>query len=140
MPGTSPYRLPCGGANTARRSRCCGGETSVLVDKYTNTTTVANWDTSEGADPTIQPYERFSGDSSAPDSCEVHFAGNGGPYSSGWPLPYTANTFSHAEGDQVNFAVAHKRGFKNVQAARNWNGRYGYLDIEASGANDTDSV
>jgi len=108
----------------------------ILRDKFTNTTVVDNWDTSVGAPATIPPYERWTPDLS-PGSCDVHHCVDGGAPCAAWVLPLVANTFSHTPGDQVNFSVMHKKGFKNVQASRCWNGRFGYLDIESSGANDT---
>ena len=106
-----------------------------LADKYLNATVVNNWDTGMGG--TIPPYERWTQDFSGDGSCEVHFCNSEGAPCSQWLRPFSSNTFNHTPGEKVNFAVARKRGFKSVQARRCWNGRFGYLDIEASGSADT---
>jgi hypothetical protein len=108
-----------------------------LTNKFVNTTAVNNWDTSEGAPATISPYERWTPDLSGDGSCEVHFCNPDGAPCSPWLRPFPTNTFNHTPGEKVDFAVTRKRGFKNVQASRCWNGRFGYLDIEASGGSDT---
>ena len=135
MPSKPPFRKACG--DYKKFKGCCvqhshGPEN---VDKYVNTTVVDNWDTGVGG--TIPAYERWTQDLSGAGSCEVHFCVDGGAPCAAWQLPFTANAFSHTPGDQVNFAVAHKTGFKNVQAARMRNGRIGYTDVEGSGGFDT---
>lgn len=111
--------------------------TPQLADIFVNTTMVENWDTSEGAPANIPPFERWTPDLSGDGSCEVHFCNPDGAPCSPWPSPFPTNTFSNTPGDKVDFAATHKRGFKNVQASRCWNGRFGYLDIEASDGSDT---
>jgi len=55
-----------------------------------------------------------------------------GPYS----LPYPAQTFAQA--GTVNLGTAKKIGFKNVQAARFWHGRYGFtVHMGQGGQGDT---
>ncbi len=109
----------------------------LFADKFVNTTVVDNWDTSDGAPASIPPYERWTQDLSGDGSCEVHFCNPDGAPCSPWLRPFAANTFNHASGEKVDLAVTRKRGFKNVQARRCWNGRFGYLDIETSGSADT---
>jgi len=109
----------------------------LLADKFVNTTAVDNWDTSEGAPATIPAYERWTQDLSGGAGCEVHFCNPGGAPCGAWLRPFPTNIFSHPPDEKVDFAVTRKRGFKNVQARRCWNGRFGYLDIEASGSPDT---
>ena len=109
----------------------------LVADKFVNTTVVDNWDTSDGAPATIPAYERWTQDLSGGGSCEVHFCSPGGAPCSPWLRPFPNNTFSHTSEEKIDFAVTRKRGFKNVQASRCWNGRFGYLDVEASGAPDT---
>jgi hypothetical protein len=111
--------------------------TPLLADKFVNTTVVGNWDTGEDAPASIPPFERWTQDLSGDGSCEVHFCNPDGAPCSPWLRPFAANTFSHTTGEKVDLAVTRKRGFKNVQARRCWNGRFGYLDIEASGSSDT---
>lgn len=94
--------------------------TAQLADKYVNVTVVDNWNTDVGG--TIPPYERWTPDASGGDSCEVHHCVSEGAPCTPWARPYIANTFSHTEGDKVNFAVEKKRGFKNAMGRRSWHG------------------
>jgi len=110
--------------------------TPLLADKFVNTTAVNNWDPSEGAPATIPPYERWTQDFSGGLSCEVHHCIDDGAPCIPWLRPLPNNTWSNS-GEQVDMAVAKKGGFKNVQARRAWNGRFGYLDIEWSNSADT---
>lgn len=134
MSATPPFRKPCAGTSSgsSKRYRCCDdSSSSSLVDKYTNTTIVENWDPTDTDHPTIPPYERWTPDLSGGDSCEVHHCVVDGAPCDAWPKPYTANTFSHTDGDQVNFAVSKKSGFKNVQGKRNWHGTFGWTAPES---------
>jgi len=95
-------------------------------DRFTNSTQIPNWNTDVGG--TIPPLERWSPDLSGGEStCETHFCVSGGAPCVPWTQPYTANTFSHTAGDQVNFAVANPKGFKNVMARRTPHGCFGWI-------------
>jgi hypothetical protein len=135
-----PFRLPCesiaGSPQYFLGSPFQHALAPLLADKFTNTTVVENPDTEAGG--TVAPYERFTQDFSGGDSCETHHCIEDGPAPCApWPRPFTDNAFSHTPGDTVNFAVAHKTGFKNVMARRSWNGRFGYLNKETNDAPDT---
>jgi hypothetical protein len=128
-----PYRMPC--EEIADEPSITFGdpfENSVgpeKVDKYTNTTEVDNWDTPPPA--TIPPYEMFH-DNSGGGACESNGCDPGTtPCGTGWAEPVPANTWSHTPGDKVDFAVAHKRGWKAVQAARSWHGALPWTAPEA---------
>jgi hypothetical protein len=129
-----PFRLPCGAEKTFRG--CCYDHQPAadLRDVYTNSTMVDNWDTGVGG--TIPPYERYHTSDGGTLSCAIWFCDPSGAPCEAWPLPYATNTFSHAPGDQINFAVAHKRGFKNAAARRYWNGVPGY-GVSRDGGLDT---
>jgi hypothetical protein len=112
------------------------GLAPLLADKFVNTTVVDNPDTEAGG--TVAPYERFTPDPSGGDSCETHHCIEDGPAPcAAWLRPFTANAFSNTPDDTVNFAVAHKTGFKNVMVRRVWNGRFGYLNKEINNGPDT---
>src|SRR5205085_3246207 len=120
-----PFRIPCE-AVAGQPRYFLGGPfhhalAPQLADKFINTTTVENWDTTEGAPANIPPYERWTPDLSGGGSCEVHFCNPDGAPCSPWLRPLPANTFSNIPGEKVDFAVTRKRGFKNVQASRCWN-------------------
>jgi len=100
--------------------------TAVLADKYTNTTTVPN--PLGGAD--IPPYERFTPDPGG-TTCETHHCNPDTAPCSAWLYPFTANVFSHTDGNTVNFAVTRKRGFKNVMGRRFWQGALPWAAPEA---------
>lgn len=130
MPTQPPYRMPCG-AVAGKQLFYFGNPAQhaaqpLLVDKYTNTTVVENWNTEDTDHPTIPPYERWK-DNSGDGGCAVNHCVPDGAPCSAWPKPYTENTFMHTPGDQVNFAVSKKRGFKNVMARRYWSGSVGYM-------------
>jgi hypothetical protein len=140
MPNQPPFRLPCEAVAGAPLyffgTPFQHALSPVLVDKFVNTTVVANPDTGTGG--TIPPYERFTPDLSGGDSCETHHCIADGPAPcTAWLRPFTDNAFSNTPGDTVNFAVARKTGFKNVMARRVWNGRFGYLNKESSNGPDT---
>lgn len=143
MNNQPPFRKPCvasgggggggaGGDAPPKRYRCCHGHDtgSVIADRYVNITVVPN---PLGGDD-IAPNERFTPDPSGGDSCETHGCDPDGQPCSQWILPYTDNTFS-LDGT-VDFSVARKHGFKNAQARRYWNGRFGYRNIESSNSPD----
>src|SRR6185437_12031335 len=121
-----PFRKPCGGG-IPKMSFCCGMDaTPNNKDRFTNSTQIPNWNTDVGG--TIPPLERWSPDLSGGEStCETHFCVSGGAPCVPWTQPYTANTFSHTAGDQVNFAVANPKGFKNVMARRTPHGCFGWI-------------
>ncbi len=98
----------------------------VLVDKYVNVATVPN--PAGGAD--IPSYERYTTDLSGPGSCEVHHCNPAAAPCAAWSYPYPENVFLHDGQGQVNFAVARKRGFKNVQARRFWQGVFGWVSSQ----------
>ena len=96
----------------------------------------------------VAAYERFTPDG-APLSCEAHNCSPGvapcGPwigvdtgvnskqYSMVPGQPNTAPQTFDASTDTVNFAVCHKRGFKNAAAVRNWHGMYGFTSHDQPG-------
>jgi hypothetical protein len=138
MPSQTPFRLPCEAVAGKPRFFWGGpfahGTSPVLVDKYVNTTTVPS--PVDGSP--IPPFERWTPDPSGGGSCEVHHCSTGefdAPCAA-WTRPYPVNTFAHTPGDQVNFAVAKKRGFKNAAACRFWSGVPGY-GVARDGGLDT---
>lgn len=105
-----------------------------LRDKYVNNTTVPNWNTDVGG--VIPPYERFHPSDGGTLSCASWFCDPAGAPCVAWPLPAIVNTYTHTPSDQINFALARLRGFKNVHARRYWSGVPGY-GVSRDGGLDT---
>lgn len=138
---SSPYREPAGDVPFY-----CGEfahETGdVLKLKYTYSAVVPNFDTTVGG--TIPPYERYLSNSTCDWSCiggtnaspcEPWIIQMPGPSAGTAAAPYytqvggyssTAPSGFTAAGTNVNLAVCHKRGFKNVAAKRFWHGVFGW--------------
>lgn len=136
-----PFRLPCEVTKPVfyLGSPFNHGLAPALVDKYVNVSVVPS-PTGDGT--TVPPYERGTQDQSGDLSCEVHSLCNDPNLQACVPwigvdqtprtIQYNAaepppDNWKHTPGDEVNFAVNHKTGFKNVMAARLWHGTFGCL-------------
>jgi hypothetical protein len=133
-----PFRMPCEAGAGAPRYFLGGPFQHALrpslVDRFLNVTTVPNQNALVGG--VVGPYERFTQDLSGGESCETHQCNPDAAPCSAWLRPFPENIFAHTPGDSANFAVTRQRGFKAVQARRNWNGRFGYLNKESTNAPD----
>ena len=125
-------RAPCGGWPAAPVIRLnCGAQHKLTahtaIDRYINTTLLADYANPPGAN--IAPYERpnFSGSipacGSAP-SC----GGVGQPGCGPWPEVVPDNIFGASS--TVDLSAARKRGFKNVQAMKWFHGRRGNNSVD----------
>ena len=137
-----PFRLPCETTSSTPKYFFGGpfqhNLAPLLVDKFVNIATVPN---PAGSGPDVPPYERWTPDPSGPAGCEAHncdtdpgsapcspWIGTGDvQYNLASPGP---NTFNKS--GQVDFANAHKRGFKNVHAMRSWHGCFGWTSENAA--------
>lgn len=133
MSDERPFREPCNGESLCGLGPLWshGTNTAISISGTINTTLVPN---PVGGDD-IPPYERWTQDFSGGLSCEVHHCAIEVPCSQ-FQQPFPEQTFGFS-GTNNDFSVCHKQGFKNVQAKRCWNGRFGYKDIETSGGADT---
>jgi len=140
----SPYRLPADGIPffCAAYAHETG---DVLKLSYVNSTKVANYNGTVGG--TIPPYERYD-DTSSSSACDGN--SNCPTATNGIPCEFWIGTDASATSPQytlvagqvntapqvftaganVNFAVCHKRGFKNVAARRSWHGVFGWLSAD----------
>ena len=140
----SPFRLPADGVPFF--CPAYAHETGdVLKVSYVNSTKVANYNATAGG--TIAPYERYYDTASATDCtqnsncptatngipCEFWIGTDASTVSPQYTLVAgQVNTAPQAftAGANVNFAVCHQRGFKNVAARRSWHGVFGWLSAD----------
>lgn len=93
------------------------------IPRYLNTTLVPDYHSPAGSN--IAPYARPNYSVSIPGCGYAPSCGGVGQPGCGvWPEPIPVNTF--ALSGTVDLSVAKKRGFKNVQARKQWHGRWGY--------------
>ena len=140
-----PFREPCPGSDPGtgcrRAARNAGAAHASPGDegipKYLPTVTVAN----PASGPAIPPYETTIANSTDPCPIITEGTPHGGwigsaDYAGTLVEGYAPNGtwvgtlpnpgWHHTDGDNVNFAVCHKRGFKNVAGCFQWNGSYGF--------------
>ena len=138
----TPYRMPSGGKPFFG---ICGAYTPYndLRTTLANTTVVTN--PAGGAD--IVPWMLYTdlhtaGDCSQNDNCPSGNCGSwltpslytltaGSTTPPTWPQNFTAQT------PPTNFSKCYKRGHKDVAAALEWNGSYGFLDADGNNCLDT---
>lgn len=131
-----PYREPAaggaGGNDCVNYQHAKGDE---LVNKYANTTSVAT--------PTGNqfPFELFSQTpvSGCYDSPDANPAGMPDAWvgTQQYQFSMVAGTsiaapqaFTHTDGQQINFSVCYKRGFKNAACVLQWNGKPDIFDTD----------
>lgn len=135
MPNFVPYRLACTESPGLPVKGCCfqNNYAPSVVSQFVNTTLAFNPISSTYT----APYGRGAKDNSAATGCEVF--GNCTSPSWGpcqpWNRPFENNIFL-LEGT-YDFGVKHKKGFKNVQASKFWQGIWSYTNLEGcSGVNN----
>ena len=145
----SPYRAPCGGWNAQLTGYPFSSHYQIadsVVPVYQNITKVQDYHRDSSNNPInssgILPYAspESTGSCSGPlPSCGSYVANNTDPICNGLgasdfiggTAPFY-NTFS-SSGTTANLAVCRKVGFKNVQAQKVWQGRFGFSSHDPGG-------